>query len=91
MGANEKHAWTPVTSFVMGAYEYDRSQVGNVSAAVARAEFDRWLNQVKADAKAEGLEEAASAAFNDKSIQGLRRMVIGTWLSNRAAQIREGS
>ena len=66
MGANEKHAatyhaWTPVTSFVMGAYEYDRSQIGGVSAAVSRAEFTRWLETVRAEAKSEALREAAYA------------------------------
>ncbi|PRA13315.1 hypothetical protein CQ010_01325 [Arthrobacter sp. MYb211] len=65
MGANEKlqaamHGWTPDTSFVMGGYEYGRVQGCKVSAVVARAEFDRWLNQVYAEAQAKALEEVSS-------------------------------
>lgn len=80
MGADEKHAatyhaWTPVTSFVMGAYEYDRSQIGGVSAAVSRAEFTRWLETVRAEAKAEALNEAAhaldSATINIEVLNGV--------------------
>jgi hypothetical protein len=37
--------------------------------------------------KAEALTEAAKVAFRDKSIQGLARIVIGNWLTLRAAAL----
>lgn len=55
----------------------------------AVAVFDQWVNQVRAEAKAEALEEAAVAAFNDKKTQGLQRVLIGNWLRNYAAQLKE--
>lgn len=93
MGANEKHAatyhaWTPVTSFVMGAYEYDRSQIGGVSAAVSRAEFTRWLETVRAEAKAEALREAA-AQYPVMLRDMVSRGSVAVWLRARANQYKE--
>lgn len=39
-----------------------------------------------ATARRDALTEAADAAFKDKSVQGLARVTIGTWLRARAAQ-----
>lgn len=48
-------------------------------------EFDRAIDQIQADAKREALEEAAVAAFRDRKIQGLQRVLIGSWLRARQA------
>lgn len=55
----------------------------------SKAKFDRFIKQYRADVKSEALEEASVAAFNDKKIQGLRRVLIGNWLRNYAAQLKE--
>lgn len=41
------------------------------------------LEAVVAATQARSLEEAATDAFADKKIQGLQRVVIGTWLRGR--------
>lgn len=38
-----------------------------------------------ATARRDALNEAADAAFKDKSVQGLQRVLIGNWLRSRAA------
>lgn len=55
----------------------------------SKAQFDRFIERYRAEAKAEALEEASVAAFNDKKIQGLRRVLIGNWLRNYATQLKE--
>lgn len=55
----------------------------------SKAKFDRFIKQYRAEAKAEALDEAAIAAFNDKKIQGLQRVLIGNWLRARAARLKE--
>jgi len=55
----------------------------------SKAKFDRFINQYRAETKVEALEEAAVDAFNDKKIKGLQRVLIGNWLRNRAAQLKE--
>lgn len=63
MGANDKvdattHGgeYTPSTEDIAFYYEGP-----NLDAAERRAEFTRWLDQIRAEAKAEALEEAANA------------------------------
>ena len=67
MGANEKHAatyhggkYTPDTEKVEDSYTMDQVQISlRKSKVVAREEFRRWLEAVRAEAKAEALNEAA--------------------------------
>lgn len=69
MGANEKHdathhggEYTPDTEEVEVSYTMDQVQTSlRKSTVVAREEFRRWLGSVRAEAKAEALEEAVDA------------------------------
>lgn len=54
MGANE---YTPNTDFVRGRFSIAR---GAKTKAECDAEFERWLEQVKREAKEEALEDAAT-------------------------------
>lgn len=59
------------------------ADVKNLAAALSAAGFG-----LVSDAGAKALEDAADAAFKDKGIQGLRRVLIGNWLRARAAAVR---
>ncbi|WP_313812380.1 hypothetical protein [Glutamicibacter sp.] len=50
-----------------------------------RAAFDRWLEQVRAEAKAEALTEAARDVFDTEIPAEVAR-----WLEARAQQVKEG-
>ncbi|ALG28050.1 hypothetical protein AOZ07_02910 [Glutamicibacter halophytocola] len=66
MGANEKHAatthggeYTPSTDVVLAAYmECEKRHVRTPDEKAISA-FDRWLDQVRAEAKAEALTDMA--------------------------------
>lgn len=75
-----------------------RAQIGQAleCAYIEASELEQVIDNVlamiatvRAEAKAEALEEASVAAFNDKKIQGLQRVLIGNWLRNYAAQLKE--
>ncbi|MGP9033655.1 hypothetical protein ACT17S_11355 [Glutamicibacter mysorens] len=99
MGADEKHAATyhggevtPSTD-VVRYYYIDASinverYTGNVSLEGLRrsAEFDRWLEQVRAEAKAEALRQAAE---NIHEIDGREDTMARRWLRARANQYKE--
>ena len=74
MGANEKHAatyhggeYTPDTKEVEDSYTMDQVQISlRKSTVVAREEFRRWLETVRAEAKAEAWEECVrSLVYED--------------------------
>ena len=111
MGANEKHAATyhggevtPRTDVVRYYYIDASSNVekytGTVSPEGLRrsAEFDRWLETVRAEAKAEALNDVANAfqykAWSELikgSLQDRLRVAqpITAWLRARANQYKE--
>ncbi|WP_404291589.1 hypothetical protein [Glutamicibacter arilaitensis] len=67
MGANEKlqaamhgGAGAPVTESVRERYMHDRYVTDGVEPVRSRAEFDRWLEGVRAEAKAEAYKDAAN-------------------------------
>lgn len=91
MGANEKHeaamnGFTPATDEVRALYVAG-TPVHRVSVATSYAEFDRWLDQIRAEAKAEALNEAADQV---SSIDGREDYAARDWLRARANQIKEG-
>lgn len=64
MGANEKHeaamhGYVPSTESVREEYRNGRQFGELYSKTDFRAEFDRWLETVRAEAKAEALRDAA--------------------------------
>lgn len=104
MGANEKHAAT----YHGGKYTPDAEQVRASFAnsgmhrerPVMKAGFDRWLEAVRAEAKAEALTEVANAfqykAWSELiqgSLQDRLRVAqpITAWLRARANQHKEGA
>lgn len=102
MGANEKQAATyhggagvPVTEAVCERYMHDRHATDGIKPVRARAEFDRWLEEVRAEAKAEALEEAASEIYrldgDDAEIynEDLNATPVTAWLRARANQYKE--
>lgn len=104
MGANEKlqaamRGFEPVTESVCERFMHDRYMTDGVDTDQSRAEFDRWLEGVRAEAKAEAVAEVASA-FQYKAwaelIQGNMQQrlriaqPITDWLRARAEQYKEG-
>lgn len=73
MGANEKHdatfydpasgesEYVPTVEFARGGYIYDRITLGVVDAEGAKAEFDRMIAKVRAEAKAEAWDACSEA------------------------------
>lgn len=66
MGANEKlqaamRGFEPVTESVCERFMHDRYMTDGVNTDESRAEFDRWLEAVRADAKAEAAKEIAES------------------------------
>ncbi len=94
MGAKQ---FTPTTEDVRALYVL-ATPAHRTTIAGGKAEFDRWLDQVKAEAKAEALEEAAHYAVEWVGVVGDGRMVdlqteteyddTAAWLRTRAEQIR---
>lgn len=83
MGANR---YTPTTEQVRAHWE-------NVGFAGTGEEFDRWLEQVRAEAKAEALTEAATELNRlDTDVEmydeNLRATQVEWWLRTRAEQIK---
>lgn len=110
MGADEKHAatyhdgqYTPTTESVRQEYRNGRKFGELYSKTDFSAEFDRWLETVRAEAKAEALEDFAKvidAEESDQWIQdGIRRpgaqivagrmKVLGKVARNRANHYKE--
>ena len=104
MGANEKHAAT----YHGGAYTPDYQYVKTIFAMNAKTpvsgghpdtlweerteQFDRWLETVRAEAKAEALEEAADALTREEVPDGWGIPTYenyGNWLRARANQYKE--
>ena len=90
MGANEKYEaamhgveYTPRLSHVRAGYV--RTTSGAVGLAEAEAQFARWLETVRADAKAEALEEASDQVH---SIDGREDPAARDWLRDRANQYK---
>lgn len=62
--------YTPTTKVVRGAYlDSDRWYDGSIRRG-ADDEFDRWLNQVKADSYLEGYERGREDGFDDGYNEG---------------------
>lgn len=107
MGADEKHAasfydpasgeegYVPSVEFARGGYIYDRITLGVVDAEGAKAEFDRLIAKLRAEAKAEALEEAASEIYrldgDDAEMynEDLNATPVTAWLRARANQYKE--
>lgn len=94
MGANEKHqaayhgtTYTPSTDQVRNAYGAHIADCNHVTKDSFN-EFDRWLAGVKAEAKAEALEEAADAMDADASVHDPLRLK-SDWIRIRATQLRK--
>lgn len=105
MGADEKHAatyhgreYTPSTGQVRNAYGAHLADCRPVSTD-ALNEFDRWLETVRAEAKAEALNESATYADEWVGIVGDGALVdlkteseyddTAEWLRARANQYKE--
>jgi len=99
MGANEKHAatyhggeYTPTTDELRDIWvDYNlnplpRSQ-GIPLVETAQAEFDRWLETVRAEAKAEALQDAADEVLGYDPRVSLRGIYAA--LKFRANQYKE--
>lgn len=89
MGADEKHAatyhggeYTPATENVEHSYVAYRSS--KVDLITGHHEFTRWLETVRAEAKAEALQDAA---FDLPA--GMSRKGFYKWLRARANQYKE--
>ncbi|MGP9528161.1 hypothetical protein [Glutamicibacter sp. AOP5-A2-18] len=92
MSANEKHAatyhgreYTPTTEQVREACILGHYPLPSVKQRTdLGADFDRWLETVRAEAKAEALNEAA---------EGIRNMTLDDnptdWLTDFAEQYKE--
>ena len=97
MGADEKHAatchggeYTPATENVEHSYVAYRSS--KVDLITGHHEFTRWLETVRAEAKAEALEEAADALTREEVPDGWGIPTYenyGNWLRARANQYKE--
>lgn len=73
MGANDKldatfydpasgeEGYVPSVEFARGGYIYDRITLGVVDAEGAKAEFDRMIAKIRAEAKAEAWAEGHAA------------------------------
>ncbi|MGV2855389.1 hypothetical protein ACNPON_17565 [Glutamicibacter sp. AGC13] len=100
MGANDKHEatyhgaeYTPDTTRVRHGYvdhvDYSAQLHGLPSNDKGAGEaFDRWLETVRAEAKAEALEEAASA-YPVMLRDMVSRGSVAAWLRARADQHKE--
>lgn len=59
-----KESYTPTTARVLDAYIWcDMGSTSDEWDAARTAEFDRWLDQVKAEARREGQAEAWNAGW----------------------------
>ena len=82
--------YTPDTEQVREQYTREQPpHIGTVSQK--GSEFERWLEQIKREAKAEALEEAASNSQMGPVAHGWNASGIASWLRARAAQHRKGS
>ncbi len=98
MGANEKvaatfHGYTPSTERVRISWVRDSVNAFKGERSQAESQFDRWLEQVRAEAKAEALTEAADAINRlDSDVEmydeNLNATQVTDWLRTRAKQIR---
>lgn len=97
MGANEKYEaamhgaeYTPRLSHVRAGYV--RTTSGAVGLAEAEAQFTRWLETVRAEAKAEALDSLAQELV-DVDMAGadepIRAYDAAVWLRDRANQYKE--
>ena len=78
--------YTPDTEQVREQYTREQPpHIGTVSQK--GSEFERWLEQIKREAKAEALEEAASEW---RATQRTNDHLLAQWLRARAAQHRKG-
>lgn len=91
MGANEKFdaathggEYVPATENVEHSYVAYRSS--KVDLITGHHEFTRWLETLRAEAKAEALNEAADQV---SSIDGREDHAARDWLRNRANQMKE--
>lgn len=98
MGANEKYEaamhgaeYTPTTAVARGTYEVawdavtdpaDRKEVRRQ----ARAEFNRWLEAVRAEAKAEALRDLAGTGLESKKISKFQ----AAWIRGLAREFTQG-
>lgn len=102
MGANEKHAatyhggeYTPSLGVVRESFALTRKgPLKSNSGATAYAEFDRMIAKVRAEAKAEALNEAATELNRlDTDVEmydeNLRATQVEWWLRARANQYKE--
>lgn len=58
--ASGEQGYVPSVEFARGGYIYDRITLGVVDAEGAKTEFDRMIAKVRAEAKQEALNEAAT-------------------------------
>ena len=87
MGADEKNAATYHGGEYTPSTEEVRKHWENVGFAGTGTEFDRWLEQVRAEAKAEALNEAADWVCDNGG--DLVSRGIEDELLNRADQYKE--
>lgn len=80
--------YTPSTNIVRALFKIGRvTRKSGVGGQQMDAEFDRWLEAVRAEAQAKALEDASNASY------GLRvypNSTVADWLQHRANKIREG-
>ncbi|MGQ3384519.1 hypothetical protein [Glutamicibacter sp. TV12E] len=81
--------YTPNTESVCERWMHDRYELDGVRTIESQAEFNRWLETVRAEAKSEALEEAASA-YPVMLRDMVSRPSVAAWLRNRADKCKEG-
>jgi hypothetical protein len=83
---------TPTTEVVRAHYAWKSQSVAYAKDFDRGLEqFDRWLERVKAEAKAEALEEAANTVrheLGDSTSGHTSTYSVRKWLSSQAAAIR---
>lgn len=95
MGANEKREATYLGGeYVPGVRDLRNAYVAmrdpDMRLSETRAEFNRAVEKIKVEAKAEALNEAADAMDADMTIRDPLRLK-SDWLRNRANQYKEQS
>ena len=95
MGANEKHEatyhggeYTPTLGHVRTVYISHKMDCRDESKteSMVQAEFDRWLETVRAEAKAEALRDLADTGLESKKISKFQ----AAWIRGLAREYTQG-
>lgn len=94
MGANEKHEATyhggeyvPSTEIVRLLFKIGRvTRKSDVGTEQMNAEFERWLETVRAEAKAEALRDLAGTGLESKKVSKFQ----AAWIRGLAREFTQG-